>query len=72
MTTAGDGWLREAMQLILADLDGTAPLVLTVITYHPDGGQLTQVTASSRAPGRLYRTTLTPEEPPRDDTRPRP
>ena len=61
----GDGWLPDAMQLILASLDlpATAPLVLTVVAFDEGGGgQLIQLTVSSRAPGRLYRRVLNPEE----------
>jgi hypothetical protein len=59
-----DSWLRQAMQLVLADLlrgdPPGNPLVLTVIAYR-DGG-LTQLTVSSRAPGRLYTKAIDPKE----------
>jgi hypothetical protein len=52
-----DSWLRQAMQLVLADLGGETPaLVLTVIAWRD--GDLVQLTVSSRAPGRLYRKVL--------------
>jgi hypothetical protein len=57
-----DGWLRSAMQHVLAELrDGGRPLVLTVIAMDGDDG-LVQLTVSSRAPGRVYRKTIRPEE----------
>ena len=60
-------WLRQAMRLILADVGEhapAAPLVLTVVAFYDsgDGGQLVQLTASARSPGRLYRKILDPKE----------
>jgi hypothetical protein len=60
----GDGWLREAMQLLLADLGNTdaRALVMTVIAWQPADGRLVQLTVSGRAPRRLYLKILDPEE----------
>jgi uncharacterized membrane protein YgcG len=55
-----DSWLRHAMQVVLRDLHESAPLVLTIIAL--DGEDLVQLTVSSRAPGRLYRRTINPED----------
>lgn len=61
MSGGMDGsWLREAMQLVLADLRHGDPLVLTVIAARD--GDLVQLTVSSRAPGRLYVKTIEVEE----------
>jgi hypothetical protein len=55
-----DGWLRNGMQHVLAEIRHGQPLVLTVIAM--EGGELVQLTVSSRAPGRVYRKTIQAEE----------
>jgi hypothetical protein len=64
VTTGPDqraAWLRQAMQLILADLgDQATPLVVTVIAARE--GRLDQITITARRPGRLYRQVIDPAE----------
>jgi hypothetical protein len=58
------------MQHVLAELRDGQPLVLTVIAM--EGGELVQLTVSSRAPGRVYRKIVQGEEIAGHDHRPHP
>jgi hypothetical protein len=56
------GWLASAVDAVWAQLgDGTVPLTLTVAAVTPEG-QIITWTATARAPGRLYRAAVNPED----------